>query len=1198
MAKKILIGVVALVVVLVGVVVVAPSFIDSAALKSQATQQVRTATGRDLNIDGNLEIRVFPAPALTANGVRLSNAPGAAAEQMVTLKAVEVRVALVPLLSGQVQVERVRLLEPVIEIEAFADGRTNLEFQPQDARPGMAAQTPQTQSSAPSSPTAENAPNIRLDNIEIVDGLVRYRDAKAGTVEQVQDINTTLRAGSLNGPFEAQGEARVRGVPLAFEVSLGQIIAQRTVPVNAVIHAPGGAKTQITGGVFELETHPRFKGKIKAEGESLAGLLNAAAGGDAAPAMLAQTFGLETDLDAAADGVSLSGIDMQIGKTRATGTVKAELADGVNFDVRLKAAHVDVDALLATSDAGGASPPAKSDAGAAMSPTPPGTAPKTADQAQGFAFPEGVNGTVEILADAVTVKAGLISDVRIAAELADGELALSQLQLMAPGVTEVAVFGFVRPQNGVPRFEGDVELTSADPAGATKWLGVNLPAGMAERVKRVAYKSKLTADAKQVTVSDLSIRADQSTLSGGVTLALRKRLSFGADLALDRINLDTYLNGGAAKAQPNNTAQNEASQPEKTASKNSPAANGLAAVETWAGLSALNDFDANLKVRVGDLTHGGRQIKNVTFDGTLYAGALELRSFKLGDFGGASGVLSGTVNGFGGIPEVSKLKLDAKVKNASGLAQALGVAGVPQGVKAVALNVTADGSLLKPRLSATVDALKGAFGAEGRFSLLPIGFGFDGTVNAQHPDMVALLKTLDIGYKPAGPLGALSLNAKVQSDGQTHTVSGLKTLLGKTPINGDIKARTGGAKPQVTASVQTGDLVLDRFLPKAENTAALSPSRSRWGKRPANTNVIYAAFGGDQLAQSGIGADKRWSRDQFDLSALNLVNADVTLLSDSLQFGDYKLSAADIHATVKDGVLDADKITGTLFGGPVSGSAIVRANGTPTIESNIKLDALQVNQAVKAVSGQDLAAGNLSLDLAFNADGLSPAALVSSLAGNGNLNIAGLDVKQGGKGSALSGVIGLVAAMNQLSLSGNKSSKGLADLGVSFDIQEGVANASKLSLTSAMGSGSGSGTVDIARWAIDFAGNMTVEPNLLTSLLSKGKIGRQEVPFAVKGALDDPGINLGTGRAASGGTGGGNALQNNPLGGLLQQALPGLKLPQQKTQPPEPAPAPQPQQQDGTLAPPPPQGGSAAPQQQAPSKPSADDIIRQLMKGL
>ena len=127
--KKIFIGLGVFLLLIVGGAIIAPSFIDWNARLPEIADQVKKATGRDLTIDGKLEVRIFPAPMVTARGVTLGNVKGGKAPHMVSLDAVEVRVAFMPMLSGQVQVERVRLVKPVITIEKLADGRSNLNFQ-------------------------------------------------------------------------------------------------------------------------------------------------------------------------------------------------------------------------------------------------------------------------------------------------------------------------------------------------------------------------------------------------------------------------------------------------------------------------------------------------------------------------------------------------------------------------------------------------------------------------------------------------------------------------------------------------------------------------------------------------------------------------------------------------------------------------------------------------------------------------------------------------------------------------------------------------------------------------------------------------------------------------------------------------------------------------------------------------------------
>ena len=1181
MLKKSLIGFVVLLAVLLGGALIAPSFVDWNARLPEIAAQVKSATGRDLTIDGRLEVSILPAPTLTARGVKLGNAAGGVAAQMAELEAVEVRVALLPLLSGQVQVERIRLVKPKINIETYADGRTNLEFQAAPAEPAAtpAPTTSMGNGNGEGGGEGEGGSGlgVRLDHFEIVDATVVYQDVAKGSVERIEGLTTTLRASSLQGPFEAEGEVRLRGVPLSFEASLGQIIKGRTIPITALIKAPGGARAQINGAAFEVETAPRFKGKAQVEGSNLAALLNAVTGGDGAPPAMSQAFGLNAEVNASAKDVTLSELALSLGTMRVAGQAEIALAQGVSFNVELKAQRIDVDALLG--DVGATS---SSSAGASKNAVataqPVGGGEEAQAQADaGFSLPKDMNGMVSLTVDAVTFKGGVVNDVRLNVELADGELALSQFQLQAPGVTDVALFGFVKPKAGKPHFSGDLEVVSADPKGFTDWLGVQMPDGISSRLKRVVLKTKVSADPTQVTLSAIDLTGDRTQVKGGVTVALRARPSFGADLVVDALNLDTYTNGGgAATAGAAAAAGATAAEPAK-----SQMAQAVDMAGMWAATKALNDFDANLKVRVGSLTTNGRTLKDVAVDGTLYAGALDLRHVKVGDVLGASANLGGKFSGFGSVPEMSGVKTEIKIANANATANALNITGLPKNLGAVTLNAQADGSLLTPKLNATVAALGGNFGANGKLSLLPIGFGWDGQVTAKHGDAVKLMAAL--GYVPAGPLGALDVKANLKSDGATHTLSALQGSIGETALAGQVVTKTGGAKPNVVADLQTGALDIQRFLARSDNRADATPP-------VRNPLLVFASTRVEpEIAQASSRVDQRWSREPFDLSVLNSVDGELTLKSEALQFGDYRLDNADIHATVLAGVMTADRVVGQLFGGPVSGTAVVRADGNPTLTTTLKLDAMDVGRAVQAVTGKGLATGKLGLDMNFIASGASAADLVSSLNGAGGMNITSLDVKQGGTGTALAPVIGLVAAMNQIALpvgGAGKTKDGLADLSLAFDIKDGVADAKNLALTSAFGTGTGKGTVDIAAWAIDFAGNMTVEPNVLTSLLSKGRIGKQEVPFSLKGALDKPGVKLGVAPAGGAATGGAPA---DPVQNLLQQVLPGV-IPQK--QPSQPTPQPQPQPQEGTLAPPP-------SQQPAPQQPlSPEDMLKKLMQGL
>ena len=252
--KRVLWAIGGLLVLLVAAVLIGPGLVDWNQYKGDIQNQARNATGRELAINGDISITVLPAPALIANDVLLANVEGAASDNMIRLKHLEVRVAMVPLLAGRVEVERIKLVNPEIELEVLADGRKNWIFDTDG--PGTASQA------IPGAPSDEgkggaadeiSAPAIVLNNFTIENGTLIYRDRPSGTTERIDKINANIAAASLNGPFESTGDLRLRGVPLVYDVNVAEIIHGRTVPFNLKLGmTPGQTKLQMTGTVVGL----------------------------------------------------------------------------------------------------------------------------------------------------------------------------------------------------------------------------------------------------------------------------------------------------------------------------------------------------------------------------------------------------------------------------------------------------------------------------------------------------------------------------------------------------------------------------------------------------------------------------------------------------------------------------------------------------------------------------------------------------------------------------------------------------------------------------------------------------------------------------------------------------------------------------------------------------------------------------------
>ena len=201
--KKLLVAILIVVALVIVTAVVVPFFIPVDAFKAKLIAEVKQTTGRDLRIDGPVSLHLLPNIELSADQVSFSNAPGGVAKNMAQLKSLEVRLQLLPLLSGTVAVDTFVLVDPVIALEVEKDGRPNWEF-----GTGTAAPTPAAAARAPASAgggALSTLARLRLANLQIENGTVSYVDTRTGKRWEAGAINIKIAMAGLDSPMSASG---------------------------------------------------------------------------------------------------------------------------------------------------------------------------------------------------------------------------------------------------------------------------------------------------------------------------------------------------------------------------------------------------------------------------------------------------------------------------------------------------------------------------------------------------------------------------------------------------------------------------------------------------------------------------------------------------------------------------------------------------------------------------------------------------------------------------------------------------------------------------------------------------------------------------------------------------------------------------------------------------------------------------------
>ena len=1209
--RKFLYGLVGLVVVVVAAAWIVPGLIDWNGFKPDVVAEVKKATGRDMRIEGDLDLALLPTPRLSVAGVRIANIDGATAQDMIRLEALSVRVHFRPLFSGRIEVESVALIKPVIELETLKDGRANWVI----GAPATAAQ--KSGSDSPKSDSAE-PDAIRLDSLRIRDGTVTYRDATSGTVERIERVNAVIAAATLSGPFRIDGSLTVRGTPFRLDGTLGNIAVATPAVLRLGLSIAGtGTDAQIVGALANARQAHRVTGKLNVKSPDLAKLSAALAVGDPAtglPAWLAQNFSLSAELDASAKALSIDNLDIRLGETAATGGVSATLGEKVSADIALNLKHIDIEKWQAMR----AAVPKRSDTGSTGTPAPATPANQPAE----FQLPKNVSGSLNVGIEAVSVMGGRLRDIKLAAALDDGEVTLNELSIRLPGEAEVALAGFISSPGGKPAFEGSVEGRADNLRALLEWLKIDVADVPADRLRKFSVNAKLRGDRKQAQVSDINIRFDASRVRGGVTYAFRKRPAFGARFNIDQFNVDAY-----APPRRRGTTKKTATRPARSAT---PQQN-----ETAAPLAVLNDFDANVNLRVGTLNYRRTPIQEIAFDGTLSGGKLTLRRARIGNLAGTSATVNGTLAGFDRLPSfkgkftiVSKdltgllrvaqieppvpprrlgrlklsgradasadrttldstlevtggkvrlagsltglqanprydLRLDANHPDVARLARLFGSEIGPKGAKLGPIGFTARarGTLQSTRLDTRLKAA----GVDATFSgkiADPISApAIEGKFAASHPNYAGLMRALDPTFRsPRQNLGAVKLSSGIKGNLSGVKLEKFGGRIGPMKFNGDVDTSFTGPRPKVTASLKADQIPVDVLFPpksRSSRQKARASGRFKPASAAAGRRVGAAAPAAKPRATAGA-TGQRFSPEPLDLSMLGDLDADLRLDAQLMTYRNIRIDRPRVAITLQDRVLKINELTGKMFDGAFDMKGQLSGAGTPSLKGTLKVDRANVGRALFEAANFDIAKGQMNFDLAISGVGRSEHALVSSLDGKGQLSVRNGSVKGFNLRAVSDRLKQLNRATDFLGLLGSAMGGGttaFSALDGTFTIKRGVIRTNDLRMIADAGQGNAAGIVDLGRWHMDMAGQFRLTEHA------------DAPPFdmAVRGPIDQPNRIFRFDKLQG-------YLVQRGIGSLLQKVIPGVK---QEAAPAQPSTQPQ------------------IPQQIKP-----EDLLRGLLKGL
>ena len=306
-----------LVVLIVAGVGIFVATFDPNSYKPRIVAAVKQATGRDLMLQGPIRLGLSLQPTLTVQGVSFSNPPGFSRPEMATLQELDLKLALLPLLSHQVQIDRLVLMKPDILLEVNAQGQPNWKFTPQ----GGSGSTPAT---APSSSGQTSQTQINVAQLEVQDGTVTWRDDATKQSAVLGLTSLTTSAPSPDANLHLAMNASYNGNPFSLSGDVGPLTrlqdtaAKTGWPVQLTVQA-AGAKLALDGSISQPDQAKGYNLKVTANVPDLTALGKFAPSATLPPLHDINLAAQVTDTGAQLP--EISNLTLHVGASDLTGTV-------------------------------------------------------------------------------------------------------------------------------------------------------------------------------------------------------------------------------------------------------------------------------------------------------------------------------------------------------------------------------------------------------------------------------------------------------------------------------------------------------------------------------------------------------------------------------------------------------------------------------------------------------------------------------------------------------------------------------------------------------------------------------------------------------------------------------------------------------------------------------------------------------------
>ncbi len=318
----------------IGALVAASALIPTESVRNAIIAEIRTVTGLEPTIRGEVSVSLFPTAMVSFSDVVLGDArdgdPALAADRLTA------KLQLLPLLIGNIEPADMSLTRPRITVKVEPDGRSNWS--------NLLATLARTLK--PGTPQADRV--LSFSEIRVSAGTITVTEPSRAISERLSDVELSFAWPSISRSFGATGRFTWRGETFDASASAGDLLA-------ALSGERSGLKVRLAGAPFKvafdghISQRPSLKmeGTLAADGKSLREALRWA-GRQPLPGGGIGPFALKAQMGLVGGNFVLSGTNIELDGNIAEGVLAFTTEPRVTVKGTLAADALDLTPYVST----------------------------------------------------------------------------------------------------------------------------------------------------------------------------------------------------------------------------------------------------------------------------------------------------------------------------------------------------------------------------------------------------------------------------------------------------------------------------------------------------------------------------------------------------------------------------------------------------------------------------------------------------------------------------------------------------------------------------------------------------------------------------------------------------------------------------------------------------------------------------------